>query len=313
MIVQLAAVLMGPAASTYMAPSASYLAPPHHAAVCRSEPPSMMLGYIGAVALASVVASGVKVVGTGDLQLIERFGKFNRQLAPGLHLTVPIIERTSLATTIREQVLDVPPQSAITRDNAPLKADAVVYWKISDPMKARYAVQDLVSAIQNLVLTQLRSEIGKLTLDETFSARQQINAVLLADLDRATDDWGVKVTRVEVRDIIPSPDILAAMEGQMAAERRKRANVLESEGRRESQVNDAQGAADAVVLEAQAEARRLELTASGEALSLKTLTEATSGDVEKAMQVMLLSRYRPILAVTMCIGGCNHLHRRLQP
>ena len=99
----------------------------------------------------------------------------------------------------------------------------------------------------------------------------------------------------------------------MAAERRKRANVLESEGRRESQVNDAQGAADAVVLEAQAEARRLELTASGEALSLKTLTEATSGDVEKAMQVMLLSRYRPILAVTMCIGGCNHLHRRLQP
>mmetsp|Transcript_4758 Transcript_4758/g.13189 ORF Transcript_4758/g.13189 Transcript_4758/m.13189 type:complete len:157 (+) Transcript_4758:3-473(+) len=118
-----------------------------------------------------------------------------------------------------------------------------------------------------------------------------MNAVMLEDLDRATDDWGVKVTRVEVRDIIPSPDILAAMEGQMAAERRKRANILESEGRRASQVNDAQGAADAVVLEAEAEAKRLETVAEGEALSLKQLTEAAGGDVDKALQVLLLSRY----------------------
>ena len=136
-----------------------------------------------------------------------------------------------------------------------------------------------------------RSEIGKLSLDETFSARQKINAILLEDLDRATDPWGVKVTRVEVRDIIPSTDILAAMEGQMAAERRKRADILESEGRRESQVNDAQGAADAVVLEAAAEARRLELVAEGEAKSLRQLSEATGGDLEKAMQLVLLSKY----------------------
>jgi len=251
----------------------------------------MILGYVGTMALAAAAATSIKVIGTGDLLLIERLGRFDRRLEPGFHLTIPLLERVSFTTTIREQVLDVPPQAAITRDNAPLKADAVVYWKVSDPLKARYAVENLVSAIQNLVLTQLRSEIGKLTLDETFSARARINAVLLADLDRATEEWGVKVTRVEVRDIIPSKDILAAMEGQMAAERRKRANVLESEGRRESQVNDAQGAADAVVLEAQAEARRLEIVAEGEALSLKQLAAATGDDVEKAMQVMLLSRY----------------------
>merc|ERR1719502_1338015 len=152
---------------------------------------------------------------------------------------------------MREQVLDIPPQKAITRDNAPLTADAVVYWRITDAELARYAVQDLVAAIQNLVLTQLRSEIGKLTLDETFSARQKMNAVLQSEATAATAAWGVTVTRVEVRDIIPSKDITNAMEMQMAAERRKRAAVLESEGRRASQVNDAQGAADAAVLAAE--------------------------------------------------------------
>lgn len=245
---------------------------------------------LGATALA-VFASSLKVVGTGDVQLIERFGKFDRKLEPGFHFTIPLIERTSFSTTQREQVLDIPPQKAITCDNAPLAADAVVYWKVVDPVLARYAVAQLVLAIQNLVLTQLRSEIGKLTLDETFSARQRMNAVLLEELDRATDDWGVKVTRVEVRDIVPSKDIMNAMEMQMSAERRKRANVLESEGRRESQVNDARGAADAVVLAAKAEAERLQAVADGEAASLRTLQEAAGGDMDRAMTMALLSKY----------------------
>lgn len=251
----------------------------------------MILGYAATVAAAAIVVSSVKVIGTADTQLIERFGKFQRQLEPGLHFTIPVIERTAFFCTTREQVLDIPPQKAITRDNAPLTADAVVYWKIVDAELARYAVKDLLAAIQNLILTQLRSEIGKLTLDETFSARQKMNAILLAELDAATDVWGVKVTRVEVRDIIPSKDITQAMELQMSAERRKRASILESEGRRDSQVNDAQGSADAAVLTAQAEAQRLRITAEGEALSLRELTDATGGDVEKAMQVLLLSRY----------------------
>lgn len=238
-----------------------------------------------------LLASGLKLVGTAETQLIERLGKFTKALEPGLHWTIPIVERTAYACTTREQVLDIPPQKAITKDNAPLSADAVVYWRIIDPQLARYAVKDLLSAIQNLVLTQLRSEIGKLTLDETFSARQKMNAALLIEANAATAAWGVQVTRVEVRDIVPSKDIMQAMEMQMSAERRKRANVLESEGRRESQVNDAQGAADATVLEAEAKAASLKLVADGEAASLSSLCDATSGDVEKAMQILLLSKY----------------------
>merc|ERR1719454_2323920 len=257
----------------------------------RATIPEALFAPSLAFSTAALLASGLKLVGTGETQLVERLGKYDRRLDAGLHYTIPLVERTAFQCTMREQVLDIPPQKAITRDNAPLTADAVVYWKIVEPYAARYAVAELKEAIQNLVLTQLRSEIGKLTLDETFSARQKMNAILLADLDKATDAWGVKVTRVEVRDIIPSADITQAMEMQMSAERRKRANVLESEGRRESQVNDAQGAADAAVLEAEAEATRLRLVAECEATSLRVLADAVGGDIEKAMQVLLLSKY----------------------
>lgn len=246
---------------------------------------------MAAAAVLGVAASSVRLVGTADAQLVERLGVYDRQLEAGLHFLIPLIERTSFRCTTREQVLDIPPQKAITRDNAPLTADAVVYWKVTEPELARYAVADLVAAIQNLILTQLRSEIGKLSLDETFSARQQMNAILLQDLDAATAAWGVKVTRVEVRDIIPSPDILQAMELQMGAERRKRADILESEGRRASQVNDATGAADAKILQAEAEAKRLVSESEGEASSLRALQEATGGDLDAAMQLLLLSKY----------------------
>lgn len=131
----------------------------------RAAQPDMVLGGLLAVSAASVLASGLKLVGTGESQLIERLGKYDRELPPGFHVCIPLVERTSFRCTTREQVLDIPPQKAITRDNAPLTADAVVYWKIVDVRLARYAVKDLVDAIQNLVLTQLRSEIGKLTLD----------------------------------------------------------------------------------------------------------------------------------------------------
>ena len=185
--------------------------PPHtHAAILRvnprmAAPPTMFVGPSATVILGSVLLSGLKIVGTGESQLIERLGKFSRELPPGLHYTIPIVERTAFACTTREQVLDIPPQKAITRDNAPLTADAVVYWKIIDPQLARYAVKDLIDAIQNLVLTQLRSEIGKLTLDETFSARQKMNAILLADLDKATE-----CARAHAKDLT-QPRVMAVL------------------------------------------------------------------------------------------------------
>ena len=172
------------------------------------------------------VFRSIKVVQQSDLALVERLGKFHSKLEPGLHFLIPFVDSIRATVTEREQVLDVPPQKCITSDNAPLVADAVVYWKIFDAEKSVYSVANLEVAIQNLVLTQLRAEIGKLTLDSTFSAREQINAVLLKDLDLATDPWGVKITRVEVRDIIPNKEILQAMELQMASERKKRAMII---------------------------------------------------------------------------------------
>jgi regulator of protease activity HflC (stomatin/prohibitin superfamily) len=247
-------------------------------------------------------SKALKVVQQGDISIVERFGRFHKTLEPGLHIMIPFVDRVRASVTLREQVLDIPPQKCITSDNAPLAADAVVYWRVVDPAKTVYAVVDLELAIQNLVLTELRAEIGKLTLDMTFSAREQINAVLLEDLDIATDPWGVKITRVEVRDIIPNQEILKAMEMQMAAERTKRADIIKSEGVRERSINvaegqarsrliDAEASAKAVLLEGDAEANRLEVEAQGVSKALSAIASSLGGDVEAAARFQLLREY----------------------
>jgi regulator of protease activity HflC (stomatin/prohibitin superfamily) len=172
-------------------------------------------------------------------------------------------------------VIDIPPQQCITRDNVSITADAVVYWRIVDLEKSFYKVENLQTAMTNLVLTQIRSEMGKLELDETFTARERVNEVLLQDLDIATDPWGVKVTRVELRDIIPSRAVQESMELQMAAERRKRAAILTSEGEREAAVNTARGQAEAQVLAAEAQQKAAVLGAEAEkqAIVLKAQAE----------------------------------------
>jgi len=225
---------------------------------------------VAGVAAGVSLYKSVKVVRQGDVAIVERFGKFQKRLEPGLHFLIPFADLIRTRMTKREQVLDIPPQKCITSDNAPLAADAVVYWRIVKPERAIYAVEDLSLAIQNLVLTQLRAEIGKLTLDMTFSAREQINNLLLDELDIATNAWGVKITRVEVRDIIPNTEILRAMEMQMAAERQKRAAVIKSEGEREKSVNEAEGAARSRIIDAEAEAKSLVLEAEAEATKLET-------------------------------------------
>jgi regulator of protease activity HflC (stomatin/prohibitin superfamily) len=158
-----------------------------------------------------------------------------------LNFVKPFLDRVVYEQTIREKVLDIPPQACITRDNVSFTVDAVVYWRIVDLEKACYKVENLQSAMVNMVLTQIRAEMGQLDLEQTFTARSQINEILLRDLDLVTDPWGVKVTRVELRDIIPSKTVQESMELQMAADRRKRAAILTSEGERESAVNSAKG------------------------------------------------------------------------
>ncbi|WP_413199516.1 SPFH domain-containing protein [Nostoc piscinale] len=223
----------------------------------------------------STLAGSVKVVNQGNEALVERLGSYNKKLEPGLNFVVPFLDKIVYQQTIREKVLDIPPQKCITRDNVGIEVDAVVYWRIVDMEKAWYKVENLQSAMTNLVLTQIRSEMGQLELDETFTARSQINEILLRDLDIATDPWGVKVTRVELRDIIPSQAVRESMELQMSAERRRRAAILNSEGEREAAVNSARGKAEAQILDAEARQKSLVLQAEAEqkAIVLKAQAE----------------------------------------
>jgi regulator of protease activity HflC (stomatin/prohibitin superfamily) len=233
-----------------------------------------LLSIPALVLLAVLGASGVKVTSGGRSLLVERLGRFDRELQPGLSFVLPGLERVVSNQSMKERVLDIPPQKCITRDNVSITVDAVVYWQLLEHAKAHYAVDDLQAAMVNLVLTQIRAEMGKLDLDQTFTTRQDVNELLLRELDQATDPWGVKVTRVELRDIMPSPGVQQAMEQQMTAEREKRAAVLRSEGQRESEVNAARGRAEALVLDAKAQQEALLLDAEAQAKQQEMLAMA---------------------------------------
>jgi regulator of protease activity HflC (stomatin/prohibitin superfamily) len=252
----------------------------------------------------SVLASSVKIVNEKNEFLVERLGSFNKKLTPGLNFILPLVDRVVFQETTREKVIDIPPQSCITKDNVSITVDAVVYWRIVNMQSAYYKVENLRTAMVNLVLTQIRSEIGKLELDETFTARTEINEILLRELDIATDPWGVKVTRVELRDIMPSKAVQDSMELQMAAERRKRASILTSEGDRDAAINSAQGQAEAqilqaeaakkaAILQAEAEQRRQVLAAQATAEALLIVTERLGSSVhaQEALQYILTQSY----------------------
>jgi len=224
----------------------------------------------------SALISSVKIVNEKNEALVESFGRYKRKLGPGLNFVVPFVDKIAFKGTTRERVLDVKPQSCITKDNVGISADAVVYWRIVDMEKAYYRVENLQKAMENLVLTQIRSEMGKLELDQTFTARAEINEILLRELDIATDPWGVKVTRVELRDITPSKAVQDSMELQMSAERRKRAAILTSEGERDSAINEARGRAEAQVLDAEARKKAAILAAEASAQQEVLKAQATS-------------------------------------
>ncbi|MCC0176772.1 SPFH/Band 7/PHB domain protein [Waterburya agarophytonicola K14] len=223
-----------------------------------------LIPWVLAILVASGLKGSVKIVKEKEEYLIEGLGSYRRKLEPGLNFIIPVYDQVVYKDTIREKVLDVPAQSCITRDNVSITVDAVVYWRIMDMYKAFYKVENLRDAMVNMVLTQIRSEMGKLELDQTFTARTEINEILLRELDIATDPWGVKVTRVELRDIMPSKAVQDSMELQMAAERQKRANILTSEGHRDSAINSAQGDAQAKLLQAEAAKKAAILNAEAE-------------------------------------------------
>lgn len=254
-----------------------------------------MEAIVGAIMLIFVgfLFQSAKIINQGYEALVERLGKYKGKLTPGLHFIIPLLDKIVFQETIREKVVDVPPQQCITYDNVSLMADAVVYWRITDMTKAYYAVEDVNRALVNLVLTALRSEIGLMQLDQTFSSRAEINARLLNELDQATDPWGIKVTRVEVKDIQPSKTVQDSMEKQMAAEREKRASILRSEGEQQSKVNQATGEAKARILRAEAEKKERLLQAEGTAQALKTISFTLEEEPQaaNALQYLLAQGY----------------------
>jgi regulator of protease activity HflC (stomatin/prohibitin superfamily) len=243
------------------------------------------------------VASSVRIINQGNAALVERVGSFRKRLDPGLNFLVPGLDRIVFQDTLRLKVLDIEPQSCITADNVSITVDAVVYWQIIDMERAYYKVQALESAMVNLVQTQIRGEIGKLQLDQTFTARSQISDILLEELDTATDPWGVKVTRVEIRDITPSKAVQDSMELQMSAERRKRAAILTSEGDREAQVNSARGNADAQVLAAEAKKQAVILDAEAQQQSI--LLKAEADRQSKLLRARAVAESMELLANTL--------------
>lgn len=271
----------------------------------------ILLAFIG-IALLVVAAKTVKIVPQSSVLLIERLGKFHRVAASGLNIIIPLFDspravywtnvRPGITSIdLREQYIDLPPQPVITRDNVTINVDSVVYWQITDPMKAVYEVADLVGGLVQLTITGMRSVMGEMDLDHTLSSRDQINAKLRLILDEATDKWGVKVTRVDVKNINPPEDVRITMEKQMTAERNRRALILQAEGEKQAAMTRAEGEKQAAitrsegikesaVLEADGAAQSRLKGAAAEAQAIAQISQAI-GDPQQTAQYLITARY----------------------
>lgn len=257
---------------------------------------------IAVVAIITLIKTFV-IVPQENAWVIENLGKYKKTLGPGLHIVIPVIQKVAYRHTLKEEVIDVPPQVCITKDNVQLKVDGILYLKVMDPNKASYGIDNYRFATAQLAQTTLRSEIGKISLDKTFSEREDINAAVVKSVDIASDPWGIKVTRYEIKDIDPPTSIQDAMEQQMTAEREKRADILESDGIKMAQINQSMGEKQesinyslgerqSKVNKAEGKAKAIEIVAEARAEGLKMVGEAINKTNGKtAMQMRIIQQY----------------------
>ena len=233
-----------------------------------------------------LAAMSIKIVKQSEVYIIERLGKFYKVADAGLTIIVPFLDHVRSVVSLKQQTMDIPPQDVITKDNVTITIDTVVFYQITDPAKAVYEIQSLKKGIEYLAITTIRDIIGKMTLDETFSSRDGINTQLRVVLDEATDRWGCKIDRVEIKDITPPPDVKDAMEKEMNAERNKRAMILESEAQRQSAITIAEGKKQAAILEAEADKESQIRRAVGEAQAIREVAEAKAKEIQMVYEAI---------------------------
>lgn len=236
----------------------------------------LTLGFVGIL----VLFKGVKIVPQQSAWIIEKLGRFDRKLEPGLNILIPFIERVAYKHSLKEFAYDVQEQPAITRDNVTMMMDGVLYLRVIDPVQASYGVSDPIYAVSQLAQTTMRSEIGKLSLDQCFEERETLNANIVAAINQAAQAWGIQCMRYEIKNITPPATVLKAMELQVAAERQKRAEILQSEGLRQSKINMAEGAKQEVVLNSEGALTDQVNRAKGEAEAILAVAEATAKGIE---------------------------------
>ncbi|MCD2514056.1 SPFH domain-containing protein [Comamonas endophytica] len=246
----------------------------------------MEIAIVVLVIAAIFIARSIKVVPQQNAWIKERLGKYAGTLTPGLNFLVPFVDRVAYKHSLKEIPLDVPSQVCITRDNTQLQVDGILYFQVTDPMRASYGSSNYIMAVTQLAQTSLRSVIGKLELDKTFEERDMINAQVVAAIDEAALNWGVKVLRYEIKDLTPPAEILRSMQAQITAEREKRALIAASEGRRQEQINIATGQREAFIARSEGEKQAAINNAQGEAAAITALAEATAMALERIAEAI---------------------------
>jgi regulator of protease activity HflC (stomatin/prohibitin superfamily) len=254
----------------------------------------------------------IRIVPEQHAWVVEQFGKYQRTMGPGFHLVIPVLQKVAYKQLLKEEVIDVPPQLCITNDNVQVSVDGVLYLQVVDSEKASYGIDDYRFATSQLAQTTMRSEIGKIELDRSFSERDAINNAIVKAVDEASDPWGIKVTRYEIKDITPSETVMIAMEQQVRAEREKRAEILSSEGTREARINSSKGDRQQAINLSQGERQKRINEAEGRAQATEIIAEATAEGIADVASAISLPKGRTAVAMRIAeqfIAGLGSIIR----